>query len=198
MKDIKIAVRTLIVFTLICGGIYPALVTGLARAVFPGQATGSLITDGSGKVIGSRLIGQPFSDPGYFWPRPSATASFAGNPLASGGSNSGPTNPAYLDTVAGRIAGLREAGFPGDIPAELVQASASGLDPHITDDAALAQVSRVARARHLEGAQVRDAVLANVEGRQLGFMGESRVNVLSLNLFLDRMDPQGGAVNPHP
>ena len=137
MKDIKPAILMLIVFTVICGGIYPAIVTGIAQAVFPKQANGSFITDKSGQVVGSSLIGQPFSDPKYFWPRPSATPDFAYNPAGSSGSNSGPTNPAYLETVAGRVKDLRDAGLTGPIPADLVQASASGLDPHITPEAAM-------------------------------------------------------------
>lgn len=189
MKDIKPAILLLVAFTIICGGIYPLVVTGIARAVFPNQASGSFITDARGGESGSRLIGQPFSDPKYFWPRPSATSDFGYNPLASGGSNSGPTNPDYLKTVAGRVKALRESGVTGPLPAELVQASASGLDPHITPESARLQLPRVARARGVSEAVVTKAVTRATEERQLGFLGEPRVNVLVLNLELDRLNP---------
>jgi len=187
MKDIKPAILMLIVFTVICGGIYPAIVTGIAQAVFPKQANGSIITDKSGKTIGSSLIGQPFSEAKYFWPRPSATADFAYNPAGSSGSNSGPTNPAYLEAVAGRVKNLRDAGLTGPVPADLVQASASGLDPHITPEAARLQIPRVAGARGISEGAVQKLVTALTENRQMGFLGEPRVNVLSLNLQLDSL-----------
>lgn len=187
MKDLKSAILLFLTFTIICGGLYPALVTGIAQAVLPQQANGSFISDGSGKAIGSTLIGQPFSEPKYFWPRPSATADFGYNPLASGGSNAGPTNPAYLTTVGERVKALRDSGVTGTIPAELVQASASGLDPHISPEAALLQVPRIAAARGLSEATVRQAVTSASEERQLGFLGAPRVNVLVLNLELDRL-----------
>jgi K+-transporting ATPase ATPase C chain len=185
MKDIKPAILMFIAFTIICGGIYPAVVTGVAQAVFPKQANGSFITDKSGKTVGSSLIGQPFSETKYFWPRPSATRDFAYNPAASSGSNSGPTNPAYLEAVAGRVKNLRDAGQAGPIPADLVQASASGLDPHITPEAARVQIPRVARARGMREGAVQKLVTAHTENRQMGFLGEPRVNVLKLNLELD-------------
>jgi potassium-transporting ATPase KdpC subunit len=185
MKDIKPAILLFILFTIICGGIYPAVVTGFAHAVFPHQAKGSFITDKSGKEIGSTLIGQPFSDPKYFWPRPSSSGEFGNNPMASGGSNSGPTNPDYLKTVGDRVKTLRDAGVNGIIPAELVQASASGLDPHITPESAGLQVERVAKARGVSEDMVMKAVAQATEGRQLGFLGEPRVNVFELNLKLD-------------
>jgi len=187
MKDIKPAILLFIIFTIICGGIYPAIVTGLAHALFPKQAAGSFITDMSGKEIGSTLIGQPFSDPKYFWPRPSATADFAFNAMASGGSNAGPTNPDYLKSVGGRVTALRATGVAGTIPADLVQASASGLDPHITPESALLQVPRVAKARGISEDVLKKAVSQAIEDRQLGFMGVPRVNVLVLNLELDRL-----------
>ena len=187
MKDIKPAILLFIIFTIICGGIYPAVVTGVAYAIFPKQAKGSFITDKSGKEIGSTLIGQPFSAPEYFWPRPSATGAFGYNPLASGGSNAGPTHPAYLQIVAGRIKALRAGGLTGPLPAELVQASASGLDPHLSPVAALLQVPRIAAARGLSEATVLQAVTKASEERQLGFLGAPRVNVLVLNLELDRL-----------
>lgn len=188
MKDIKTAVLMLFAFTIICGGIYPALVTGIAQAVFPKQANGSFITDRNGKEIGSTLVGQPFSDPKYFWPRPSATSDFAYNPLASGGSNSGPTNPDYLKTVADRVKTLRGTGVTGIVPADLVQASASGLDPHITPESALLQIPRVAKARGMSEDALVKLVARATEDRQLGFMGTPRVNVLVLNLEMDRIE----------
>jgi len=189
MKEIKPAILLLIAFTILCGGIYPAIVTGIAKAVFPVQANGSFVTDNNGQVVGSSLIGQPFSDPKYFWPRPSATADFACNPAGSGGSNSGPTNPVYLETVAGRIKNLRAAGLSGPIPADLVQASASGLDPHITPEAALVQIPRVAKERGLNKEGLKKLVDAHSEDRQVGIFGNRRVNVLALNLALDRLAP---------
>jgi K+-transporting ATPase ATPase C chain len=189
MKDIKPAILLFIIFTIICGGIYPAVVTGIAQAVFPRQANGSFITDKSGQVTGSSLIGQPFSDPKYFWPRPSATSDFGYNPMGSGGSNLGPTNPDYLKTIGERVKTLRDAGVSGAVPAELVQASASGLDPHITPESALLQVARVAKARDLSEDKAKKAIAQATEDRQWGFLGALRVNVLVLNLELDRLSP---------
>jgi len=185
MKEIKPAILMFIAFTVICGGIYPAVVTGIAQAVFPKQANGSFITDKTGKVAGSGLIGQPFSDPKYFWPRPSATTDFGYNPTGSSGSNSGPTNPDYLKTVADRVKALRDTGVKGGVPADLVQASASGLDPNISVESASVQIPRVAKARGMSEDEVRKLVATHTEGRQLGFMGDPRVNVLELNLALD-------------
>jgi len=185
MKDIKPAILLFIIFTVICGGIYPAVVTGLAYAIFPSQAKGSFITDKSGKEIGSTLIGQPFSDAKYFWPRPSAATDFGYNAMASGGSNSGPTNPDYLKTVGDRVKALRDSGVAGKVPADLVQASASGLDPHISPESALLQVPRVAKARGVSEDMLVKAVAQSSEGRQLGFLGAPRVNVLELNVKLD-------------
>jgi potassium-transporting ATPase KdpC subunit len=187
MKEIKPAILMFIAFTVICGGIYPAIVTGIAQAVFPQQANGSFITNKSGQVVGSALIGQPFSAPHYFWPRPSATPDFAYNPAGSGGSNFGPTNPAYLETVADRVKSLRAAGLTGPVPADLVQASASGLDPHITSEAAEVQIPRVAKARGMTEEALTKLVAGHTEDRQLGFLGEPRVNVLALNLKLDSL-----------
>jgi len=189
MKDLKPAILLVVAFTVICGGIYPALVTGIASLAFPEQAAGSLIIDRHGREIGSGLIGQPFSAPEYFWPRPSATPGFACNPAGSGGSNAGPTNPAYLKTVADRVATLRAAGVPGPIPSDMVQASASGLDPHISPEAARAQIPRVAGARGMSEETLAGLVAAHTEGRQFGFLGEPRVNVLALNLALDTLMP---------
>lgn len=187
MKDLKPAILLFVLFTIICGGIYPALVTGAAYALFPQQANGSFIVDQHGKELGSSLIGQPFSDPQYLWPRPSATAEFGYNPSASGGSNSGPTNPEYLKTVAERVKVLRDSGMTGPIPAELVQASASGLDPHISPEAARLQVPRIATARGIPEATVLKLIQDATEQPQLGILGAARVNVLAVNLGLDRV-----------
>jgi len=185
MKEIRPAILMLILFTVICGGIYPAVVTGIAQAVFPKEANGSFITGKNGKELGSSLIGQPFSDPKYFWPRPSAATDFGYNPMGSGGSNSGPTNPDFIKTIGDRVKALRDTGVTGAIPADLVQASASGLDPHITPEAARLQVARVAKARGVSPDVLMKAVEQATEGRQIGVLGEPRVNVLSLNLGLD-------------
>jgi K+-transporting ATPase ATPase C chain len=187
MKDIKPAILLFIIFTILCGGIYPALVTGIAQAVFPKQANGSFISDKSGREIGSTQIGQPFSDPKYFWPRPSSATDFAYNSMGSSGSNSGPTNPDYLKTVGDRVKALRDTGVTGIIPADLVQASASGLDPHISPESARLQVARVAKARGLSEDMLMKAVARATQDRQLGFLGAPRVNVLELNLELDRL-----------
>jgi len=187
MKEIRPAILMLIIFTIICGGTYPAVVTGVSYAVFPKQAKGSFIIDKDGKEFGSTLIGQPFSDPKYFWPRPSAASDFGYNAMGSSGSNSGPTNPDYLKTVGDRVKALRSTGVTGPVPADLVQASASGLDPHISPEAALLQAPRVAKARGISEVSVVKAVSQITEDRQLGFLGAPRVNVLVLNLELDRL-----------
>lgn len=174
--------------TVITGAIYPLAVTGIAMIAFPHQAAGSLI-EKDGKVIGSTLIGQNFSDPKYFWGRPSATGPYPYNAGASSGSNQGPLNPALLDAVKGRVATLQAADpdNKAPIPVDLVTASASGLDPHISVAAANYQVSRVAKTRGLESSAVQALVTAHTEGRALGFLGEPRVNVLQLNLALDEL-----------
>jgi len=187
MKDIKPAIMLFVLFTIICGGIYPLAVTGLAQALFPGQANGSFIHDKNGKEIGSSLIGQPFTAPKYLWPRPSATAEFGYNPSASGGSNSGPTNPEYLKTVAERVKTLRNSGISGPIPAELVQASASGLDPHLSPQAARLQASRIAKARNLPEKTVLKLIDDATQQPQLGILGVARVNLLAVNLKLDTL-----------
>lgn len=182
------ALSLFVLLSAVTGLAYPLAVTGIAGAVFPEQAAGSLIFK-DGKPVGSRLIGQPFSDPGHFWGRPSATAPQPYNAAASSGSNQGPLNPALEDAVKGRIAALRAAdpGNGASIPADLVTASGSGLDPHISPAAALWQLGRVARARGLPEAQLRALVDAHTEGRQWGVLGEPRVNVLTLNLALDAL-----------
>ena len=185
-QQLRPALVSLAIFTALLGLGYPLLVTGVAQAAFPGQANGSLIGRG-GAIGGSTLIGQPFADPKYFWSRASATAPAAYNGAASSGTNQGPTNPALVDAVKGRIQALRDAdpGNTAPIPIDLVTASASGLDPDVSPAAAAYQVRRVARARGLDEAAVRDLVDAHTEGRQLGVLGEPRVNVLELNLALD-------------
>jgi K+-transporting ATPase ATPase C chain len=187
MKDIKPAILLFIAFTILCGGVYPAIVTGIASVAFPKQAGGSFITDKAGKSVGSILIGQPFADPRYFWPRPSATTDFGYNPMASGGSNLGPTNPDFIKQVGERVKALRDSGISGNIPAELVLSSASGLDPDISPEAAKVQITRVAMARKMSEEKVQKLVSAHTGERQLGFLGEPRVNVLGLNLALDEL-----------
>lgn len=180
------SLRMLVVMTVITGVAYPLLVTGIGKALFADQANGSLIVEG-GKVRGSALIGQPFSDPKHFWSRASATSPMPYNGGASSGSNQGPTNPALKEAVEGRVKALREAG--GDaakpIPVDLVTASGSGLDPHISPAAAEYQVARVAKARGTAEAKLWELVGQHTEGRQFGVLGEPRVNVLTLNLALD-------------
>ena len=185
MKELRPAVMMLVLFTVICGGIYPAVVTGLAQACFPKQAKGSFITDAKNKEVGSSLIGQPFADAKYFWGRPSASTDYGYNPMASGGSNSGPTNPDFLKAVGNRVKALHDTGITGSIPADLVETSASGLDPHITPESAALQTARVAKARNIGVAELTKIIAAHTEDRQLGFLGEPRVNVLELNLALD-------------
>lgn len=200
--------------SLLTGVAYPALVTAIAQTLFPGQANGSLLRDGD-RVVGSALIGQPFSDPRFVWSRPSATARMPYDAAASTGSNLGPTHPALLDGVRARLAALRaadeavepaahretgpaarvgeaDAGWPVD----LVTASGSGLDPHVSPAAALRQAARIARARGLPEALVRSRIEAAVEGRTLGVLGEPRVNVLRLNLSLEH--DGGSAPEPPP
>jgi len=188
---IRPAVTLFILLSLVTGLLYPLLVTGVSQALFPAQATGSLI-ERDGKLIGSRLIGQNFTDPKYFWGRPSATSPYPNNAAASGGSNLGPLNPALKAAVESRIKAVRTAD-PGNaalVPVDLVTASASGLDPHISPAAADYQMGRVARARGLAAETVRAVVAQHTEHRQWGLFGEPRVNVLELNLALDRLRPE--------
>ena len=177
-----------VVLSLVTGLAYPLAVTGLAQVLFPDQANGSLVK-ANGVVVGSALIGQPFSQPGHFWSRPSATAPDAYNAAASSGSNLGPSNPALAEAVSARIAALRAAdpGNTAPVPVDLVTASASGLDPHISRAAADYQVNRVARALGLPAERVQALVAEHTEGTLLGFLGEPRVNVLLLNMALDAL-----------
>jgi potassium-transporting ATPase KdpC subunit len=183
---VRAAIVSLVLFTAVTGVAYPALVTVFAQLVFPHRANGSLIVK-DGRLVGSTLIGQPFDDPKYFWGRPSATSPFGYNAGASGGSNLSPTNASLVKTVQERVDALRAADpdTTAPVPVDLVTASGSGLDPHISPAAALYQVRRVAKARKLGEADVQRLVEENTEGRLLGLLGEPRVNVLALNLALD-------------
>jgi potassium-transporting ATPase KdpC subunit len=176
-----------VLLTALTGFVYPLIVTGIGKIAFPDQASGSLVMRDN-KVVGSSLISQSFQDPKYFWGRLSATSPMPNNASASSGSNLGPTNPALLEAAKARIDALKMADPDNTlpIPVDLVTASGSGLDPDITPAAALYQVARVARVRHLDPAKLQELVLARVKGPQWGIFGESRVNVLMLNLSLDR------------
>jgi K+-transporting ATPase ATPase C chain len=187
-KILRPALVLFVLLSLLTGLVYPFAVTGIAGLLFPAQAAGSLV-ERDGKVVGSLLIGQSFSDPKNFWSRPSATAPMANNASGSGGSNLGPTNPALVDAVKGRIAALRAAdpGNDAPVPIDLVTASASGLDPEISIAAAEYQAARVARVRGIPVARVRALVAERAQGRLFGFLGEPRVNVLALNLALDAL-----------
>ncbi len=179
----------LLAFTLLLGGAYPAGVALVARVAFPRQAAGSVLRDDRGEIVGSALVGQPFSDPGFFWGRPSATGAVPYDGRASGGSNQGASSPALADAVRARVALLRgsDPGNAAAIPVDLVTASGSGLDPHVSPAAALWQVRRVARARGLPEERVRALVLAHVDQPFLGLFGASRVNVLAVNAALDAL-----------
>jgi K+-transporting ATPase ATPase C chain len=186
MKVIKNGILLFVVLSLLTGVVYPAAVTVLAQLVFPRQANGSMIQGVDGILMGSALIGQPFSDPKYFWPRPSATADFPYNALASGGSNLGPTNRDLINQIAERVKSYQESGIQGSLPADLVMASGSGLDPDISPEAAFMQIPRIAKERNMSEEKLRSLVQAHLEGRQFGFIGPPRVNVLKLNLDLNR------------
>jgi potassium-transporting ATPase KdpC subunit len=188
-KELRPAAISFLLLSLLTGIVYPLLVTGISQLTMPGKANGSLIVR-EGKPVGSELIGQSFSDPKYFWGRLSATGPMPYNASNSGGSNLGPTNPALMDAVKGRVQALRDAD-PGNtqpVPVDLVTASASGLDPHISPAAAEYQLARVARVRMIKPDIVRKLVAEHTEDRQLGILGEPRVNVLELNLALDAVN----------
>ena len=189
LREIRPALVSLAIFTVLLGLGYPLLVTGVAQAAFPRQANGSLIMRANA-IGGSELIGQPFAEPRYFWGRPSGTGPQPYNGGASSGTNHGPTNPAFLEAVQDRIKALHDADpdNTAPIPVDLVTASGSGLDPHISPEAAEYQVRRVARARGVDEASVRSLVVAHTQERQLGVLGEPRVNVLALNLALEFPD----------
>jgi len=192
IRTLASSLRMLVVLTVLTGVLYPALVTGIAQLAFPWQANGSLIVRDQ-QVVGSELVGQPFSDPKYFWSRPSATSPQPYNAGASSGSNLGARNPLLADAVTARIKALRDADpqATGPVPGDLVTASASGLDPHISVAAADFQVARIAKARGLPVEDVRQLVARYTETPALGLLGERRVNVLRLNLGLDRMPGKG-------
>lgn len=184
LKQLRPALVCLIILTLMTGVAYPLVITGIAHVVFPARSLGSIMPRG-----GSELMGQPFDDPKYFWSRLSATSPIPYNAEASSGSNLGPTNPSLVDAVRARVQALRAAD-PGNnkpIPVDLVTSSASGLDPHISPAAAEYQADRVARVRGLSPVAVRKLIARNTQGRQLGFLGEARVNVLKLNISLDEL-----------
>ena len=187
IKHLKPAVILFVLLSVLTGVIYPAVVTGLAQLLFPTQANGSLMTDSNGKPTGSSLIGQPFSSLGHFWGRPSATGPFPYNAGASSGSNLGPTNPALVDADKARIQALKDADpdNKAPIPVDLITASGSGLDPHISPAAADYQINRVAKAHHITPKKLHALVKANTETRLWWLLGEPRVNVLRLNLALD-------------
>lgn len=190
--SIRPAILLLLLMTVLTGVAYPLLVTGVAQLFFVHAANGSII-ERDGKALGSELIGQAFTDPKYFWPRPSATPPFPNNPSSSGASNLGPTNAALIDAVKQRIVALQAADpeNKGPIPVDLVTASGSGVDPHISPAAAQYQLARVARVRGLPEAQIAALVEQATEGRQLGILGEPRVNVLKLNLAVDAAPTRG-------
>jgi len=187
-KEILIALRVAIATLVLTGLIYPLLLTGIAQLLLPARANGSLVSDETGRVVGSELIGQPFTRSGYLWPRPSAAGANGWDASASSGSNLGPTSQKLHGRVAADVERLRVANpnAPDAVPAELVAASASGLDPHLSPEAALWQAPRVARARNVNPERVRSVIENQIEGRTLGFLGEPRVNVLLVNLALDR------------
>lgn len=188
LTTMRNAIMSIIIFTIITGLVYPLIVTGFAQMIFPAQANGSIINM-NGNAVGSALLGQQFDDPRYFWGRPSATMPYPYNGAASSGSNLGPNNPVLDKAIQERASALRAADReePTMIPIDLVTASGSGLDPHISPAAATYQLRRVAKARGIEEAKVRVLVAANTEDRQFGILGEPRVNVLKLNLSLEEL-----------
>ena len=186
MKDLIIAIRLFVTLTILSGILYPLAVTGICQSTFKDQANGSLIVRDS-KVVGSRLIGQQFSDPKYLWGRPSATSPVPYNASASSGSNFGPTNPDFIKAIHDRVKTVKDADPTNDrpVPTELVTASASGLDPHISVEAALYQANRIAKARGVNIADITTIMNAHIESQSMGILGEPRINVLLFNLDLD-------------
>lgn len=189
MKNLVTAVLMTLVTTLLLGLVYPLVVTGLAQVIFPDKANGQLIRNDDGTVIGSRLLGQPFVSPGYFRSRPSAAGANGYDATASGGSNLGPTNQKLIDRVKADVEKLQQENPGKPVPVDLVTTSGSGLDPHISPAAAEFQAPRVARERGISEDELRRIVSEHTEGRQFGFLGEPRVNVLELNLALDERYP---------
>jgi potassium-transporting ATPase KdpC subunit len=189
MKNLLTAILMTIVTTILLGLVYPLVVTGLAQVIFPDQANGQLIRGSDGTIVGSRLIGQPFSSPGYFRSRPSAAGASGYDAGASSGSNLGPTNQKLIDRVKADVEKLQAENPGKPVPIDLVTTSASGLDPHVSLAAADFQLPRVARERGISEDELRSIVAAHTEGRQFGFLGEPRVNVLELNLDLDNRRP---------
>jgi K+-transporting ATPase ATPase C chain len=189
MKNLVTAISMTLVTTVLFGLIYPLVVTGLAQVIFPENANGQLIRGADGTVIGSRLLGQPFVSPGYFRSRPSAAGAAGYDATASSGSNLGPTNQKLIDRVKGEVEKSKTENPGNPVPVDMVTTSGSGLDPHITPAAAEFQMSRVARERGIDESDLRQLIAAHTEGRQFGFLGEPRVNVLELNLALDQRYP---------
>ena len=187
-KNLLVAVLYTVVTTVLFGIMYPLVVTGLAQVIFPRQANGELIRSGD-KLVGSSLLGQPFTAPGYFWSRPSAAGTAGYDPTASGGSNLGPTNKTLIDRVTASVQTMQATNPGAPIPADLVTTSGSGLDPDISPASAEFQVPRVARERGMSEQDVRALIQEHTKGRQLGFLGEPRVNVLDLNMALDATHP---------
>ena len=195
MNTLVIAVRVTVVTLVLTGILYPVVSTGVAQVLFPRQAAGSLVSDDKGAVVGSELIAQAFARPGYFQPRPSSAGDHGYDATASGGSNLGPTSKKLRERAAGDVARLQRDNpdAPGPVPGDLVTASGSGLDPHISPEAALWQIARVAKARGVQAERIRPLVESQIEERDLGLFGEPRVNVLLLNLALDRQFGRPGA-----
>jgi K+-transporting ATPase ATPase C chain len=200
MKTMTIAIRTTIVTLVLTGLVYPFVMTGLAQILFPWRANGSLVTDEKGQVVGSELIAQGFANPAYFQPRPSAAGENGYDATSSSGSNLGPTSKKLQDRINDDLKRLKEEnpGATGAVPAELVTASASGLDPHLSPEAMLWQVPRVAKARGITAERVKAVVDANVEHRTFGILGEPRINVLLVNLALDRQFGRPAPLPPAP